>query len=218
MLSGLCLDFDGTMFHNERVHQLAIRTVMEQYTEEAIDPDELLAYVGLPYYDRLEHMLAMRGIDDEGIIRRLETQARQIMAEKLHPKELLVPGLPEFLNTAKQVGLKIAVVSSALHQRIVADITSVDLIHYIDTIVGVDDVTCRKPHPEPYLKALAALGLAPTETIAFEDSPPGVESAWLADLPVVGLLTNFPAADLGKAQLLIRDYTEVTLQQLQQLC
>jgi HAD superfamily hydrolase (TIGR01509 family) len=160
----------------------------------------------------------MRGIDDEVIIGQLEAQARAIMTEKLHPQALIVPGLPAFLNTAKQAGLKIAIVSSALHQRIVDDVTSVDLIQYIDTIVGVDDVTCRKPHPEPYQKALAILNLQPTETIAFEDSPPGVESAWLADLPVVGLLTNFPAADLGKAQLLIRDYTEVTMEGLQQLC
>ena len=46
-----------------------------------------------------------------------------------------------------------------------------------DLIVSGEDVTHGKPHPEPYLRGAAGLGLAPEECIAIEDSEPGARSA-----------------------------------------
>ena len=48
-----------------------------------------------------------------------------------------------------------------------------------------DDVTRHKPHPETYLKAAEALGVAPQDCLAFEDAPPGVEAAKAAGMEVV---------------------------------
>jgi beta-phosphoglucomutase-like phosphatase (HAD superfamily) len=47
-------------------------------------------------------------------------------------------------------------------------------------IVSREDVAIGKPHPEPYLKASAALGSAPSEVLALEDSHAGVASAHAA--------------------------------------
>jgi beta-phosphoglucomutase-like phosphatase (HAD superfamily) len=56
-----------------------------------------------------------------------------------------------------------------------------------DVVLGVDDVGNPKPGPDLYLEACRALQVAPSETIALEDSPPGVASARTAGLWVIGI-------------------------------
>jgi HAD superfamily hydrolase (TIGR01509 family) len=56
-----------------------------------------------------------------------------------------------------------------------------------DTVIAGDDVENSKPHPEPYLAAAAALGVAPHDCLALEDSPTGVRSAVNAGCRVVAI-------------------------------
>ena len=205
------LDFDGTIFHSERVHQMATSRVIEEYTGEKVDIDELRAYVGLPYYDRLEHMLAMRGVADEELLEGLEKKATTILEEHLDLKHMLVPGVVELIHALAQAEIKLAVVSSSPRARIETDLRAVGLLEYIQKITAVEDVTCRKPHPEPYEKTLEYFGVTAREVIAFEDSPTGVESATLAGIPVIALLTTFEEVDLARAQKTIHDYTELDI-------
>lgn len=55
------------------------------------------------------------------------------------------------------------------------------------TLVTGDEVSRGKPDPEPYLAAAEALGVAPGECIAIEDSPTGVAAALGAGCVTVGV-------------------------------
>ncbi|MFD8812058.1 HAD-IA family hydrolase [Streptomyces sp. NPDC059627] len=55
------------------------------------------------------------------------------------------------------------------------------------TLVSADDVVHGKPHPEPYLKAAAALGVRPTECVVVEDAPSGVASGLDAGMRVIAV-------------------------------
>jgi HAD superfamily hydrolase (TIGR01509 family) len=46
-----------------------------------------------------------------------------------------------------------------------------------DVIITLQDVAHPKPHPFPYLKAMIQLGVGPRETVIFEDSLTGLQSA-----------------------------------------
>jgi HAD superfamily hydrolase (TIGR01509 family) len=48
-----------------------------------------------------------------------------------------------------------------------------------------EDVRAKKPDPQAYQRALAALAIGPLEAIALEDSPGGVAAARAADVPVI---------------------------------
>ena len=56
-----------------------------------------------------------------------------------------------------------------------------------DAIIGGDRVTHGKPHPESYLVAADTLGVDPTRSVAFEDSPEGCASAQGAGCFVVAI-------------------------------
>lgn len=210
----MCFDVSGTIFYYEQMFSGILREVVEEYLGTTIDEDELRAYHHLPYGDRVTHVLAMRGIDDDEVIARLTQRAEALHTQKNDPRLTLVPGVDQFMKHVHDEGVNIAIVSSLSHAAIESELTQVDLLHYAHAIVGADDVDARKPHPEPYEKALHTLGISASHAIAFEDSPPGVESAWLAGIPVVGVLTSFSAEELHNTFYTIPDYRGLTLEQV----
>ena len=54
-------------------------------------------------------------------------------------------------------------------------------------MIGVEDIAEPKPAPDIYLRACELLGVAPPESVALEDSPPGAAAARAAGLYVVGV-------------------------------
>ncbi len=66
-------------------------------------------------------------------------------------------------------------------------------------VITGDEVTRGKPDPEPYVLGARALGLAPGDCIAIEDSPPGVTSAVGAGVPTVAVPHAVPLPEMGGA-------------------
>ncbi len=210
-LRGALFDFDGTIFQTEVLHQRIMRDIFEEFTGQPVDEDELRAHVGTPYRDRVTHMLATRGVDDDAVVERLMERAGELYDARTELHRVVVPGVEEFLRHVREREVRTAVVSSGRHAYIDENLQAANLRTLFDAIVGRDDVTVRKPHPEPYETALQQLGLHAKECVAFEDSPTGVESAYLAGITVVGVLTTFHAEDLTKATKLIRDFRGLTI-------
>jgi HAD superfamily hydrolase (TIGR01509 family) len=62
------------------------------------------------------------------------------------------------------------------------------------------DVSHGKPHPEPYIKAMALAGALPTESIVLENAPLGVESGHASGAFTIAVTTGpIPAADMRQA-------------------
>jgi HAD superfamily hydrolase (TIGR01509 family) len=62
-------------------------------------------------------------------------------------------------------------------------------------VVTGDAVQQGKPHPEPYLKAAALLGVSPAEALAIEDSNTGARSAEAAGCTVLVVPNHVPVLD-----------------------
>ena len=58
-------------------------------------------------------------------------------------------------------------------------------------VIASEDVSRGKPDPEGYLAAIRQLGVAPAETIVFEDAPAGIAAAHAAGAQVV-IMTTAP--------------------------
>jgi beta-phosphoglucomutase-like phosphatase (HAD superfamily) len=61
-----------------------------------------------------------------------------------------------------------------------------------EVVVTGDAVTQGKPHPEPYEKAAAILGVDPRRTLAIEDSNTGARSAEAAGCTVLVVPNHVP--------------------------
>jgi mannitol-1-/sugar-/sorbitol-6-phosphatase len=68
-----------------------------------------------------------------------------------------------------------------------------------EKMVTCSDVEHGKPHPEPYLKGAAALGVAAADCLVVEDAPAGICSAKAAGARVIALRTTAPEGELKAA-------------------
>ncbi len=87
------------------------------------------------------------------------------------------PGVVALLDLLAARAIPYAIATSSRRARALAKLTLAGIAARFDTLVTFDDVTHPKPHPEPYLRAAAALRLAPADCVVFEDSDVGAESA-----------------------------------------
>ena len=66
--------------------------------------------------------------------------------------------------------------------------------------VTAADVKRGKPNPEPYLKAMAKVGVQPNECVVLENAPLGVQAGHTAGCFTVGVTTGpIPEKDMYKA-------------------
>lgn len=216
-LRALLLDFDGTIVESSPKHTQAIlRAFFDLAPDIVVDPDERKAYIGLDYLDSITAMLAQRGIDNHELAIAITERAVEHY-RTLHNTVSTVPGVETFMRAAHAAGLELAIVSGSPRRILEETMHTLNMHQLISAFIGRDDVSALKPHPQPYMSALDALGVLPEEALAFEDSPTGVESAWLASIPTIGITTSFDIEDLHKTIFTIRDYRDFSLERAQSL-
>jgi sugar-phosphatase len=66
-------------------------------------------------------------------------------------------------------------------------------------LVTADDVRRGKPHPDPYLAAAEALGVAGSALVVFEDAPSGAAAAHACGAVVVAVATTHPRGSFEAA-------------------
>lgn len=105
--------------------------------------------------------------------------------DELMKDERTRPGVEDYLRAGKRLGLKIGLASSSTREWVEGHLSRLGLDGWFDCIRVRDDVARVKPDPELYLKAAEALGVAPGEAAAFEDSPNGALAAKRAGMKCV---------------------------------
>jgi sugar-phosphatase len=90
------------------------------------------------------------------------------------------------------------IVTSATRRLMIARLEAAGLPFPDDLVTG-SDVVHGKPHPEPYMKGAAILGLAAGECIVVEDAPSGVGAGKAAGSRVLGVLGTHRAEELYAA-------------------
>ena len=88
---------------------------------------------------------------------------------------------------------KLAIVTGCGRQQLDLVHNGNELLEMFDLIVTSDNCSCGKPHPEPYLTALQALGVDARRCIAVEDSPRGLASAKAARVRCIVVPTELTA-------------------------
>ncbi len=106
------------------------------------------------------------------------------LVEKITPADIL-PGIPAFLNDAKQAGLKLAVASASKNAPRVLELLG--LADSFDYIADAAKIANPKPHPEIFLNCAQALGLESSQCVGFEDAMAGIQAIHSAGMFAVGI-------------------------------
>jgi len=213
-MRAVVFDFDGVLVDSEPVHFRALRDALAEggvVIDEAEYAREYLAYD-----DRGAARAALRrhrGYASDAQVEAVAVRKSEIFDEAMAHIPLF-PGARELVtDLAREMPLAIA--SGALRREIETMLAGNGLRQAFAAVVGADDVASCKPHPEPYLAAVAQLaamapGLTPAQCVAIEDSGPGIASARAAGLRVVGVAHSFPADRLTEAHRVVDSLSGLT--------
>lgn len=174
MIRALIFDFDGLIFDSETPDFISWQ---EMYAEHGVAlPREVwnaqIGTITFNPYLHLEELLG-RPIDRDAVWARRKARDNELLAA-----QTIMPGVEAYLAQARQLGLKIGLASSSNHQWVDGHLQRLGLFDQFPVIYCSDDVGgVGKPDPAVYRATVAALGIAPHEGLALEDSPNGVTAA-----------------------------------------
>ena len=180
-INGLLFDFDGVVVDSEPIHfncwlelldPFGIRPTWEWFNSHC---------VGIADTELFDTIASLNPAVTGDQVRRMYPAKTALYRETMQHSPPFAPGLQQLLGDLAAVGLPYGLVTSSASEE-VQPILKVGGLHF-NPCVFRDDVTFRKPHPEPYLKAAAALGA--TNILAIEDSNHGATSARAAGLEVL---------------------------------
>lgn len=237
-------DLDGVVTRTAGLHAAAWKALFDDFLCARVaagqpafrpfDPEaDYLAYVdGRPRHEGVRGFLAARGVQlGEG----LPTDGPEAMTvhglaahkDALFTERMRREGVGVFASTIslirvlRQRGVKTAVVTSSRNGREVLRVA--DLEGFFDVRVdGLDAAVLGlkgKPHPDPFLRAVQLLAVAPERAVIIEDATSGVEAGRRGGFGlVVGVDRggNGDALLAHGADLVVRDLDELDLARLEQ--
>jgi len=104
---------------------------------------------------------------------------------------ILLDGARELLAWLAERGIPVGLATSKKREAAEMLLTHLGVREHFQACIGPDEVTHTKPHPEPLLKAAAALGVAPADAIYIGDMHFDVNAAKAAGMPCLALSTGY---------------------------
>ena len=206
MLKALLFDLDGTLAETDSVHHPTWAELLKPHgydVDWAFFQERMSGRLNPDIVTELLPNLS----EEEGLamVEAKEADFRE-RAAALEP----LPGLIDFVEWGRERGLKMALVTNAPRENVLAVLRSLALDEAFDPIILADDVGVAKPDPAPYAAALDALGVEAGEALAFEDSPSGIASSIGAGIPTVGVASTQEPGLLGRlgVVLVVHDFTD----------
>lgn len=209
----IVFDFDGLLLETEGP---AYQAWSEAYRDHGHElPQALwLEYIGREgsWFDALGHLggLVGAGFDRDAVHARREARKTELI-------EVLgvMPGVRERIAEAKDRGLKLGVASSSTLRWVGGHLDRLGFRAVFDAVTCREDGIRAKPAPDIYLASVAALGVAPAEAVAIEDSRNGIAAAKAAGLRCVAVPNALTAQqDLSAADLRLGSLAEMPLKDI----
>lgn len=176
MFSAIFIDHDGTLVDSETAQAKIWQDILSQF-KVSFNFSEFVPHIGVPGVKTAAFFVEQYQLP--------VSAAKLVELKNQHThkyiKEVgfsLTPGVAELLFKFKRVNpaARIALVSGADRQDILAS-----LKHHpelpLDWVVAGGDCARNKPHPDPYLSALAHFKLSAADCLVIEDSQSGIQSA-----------------------------------------
>ncbi len=214
MKKAFLFDMNGTMVDDMAYHVTAWREIVNK-----LGANLSVAEMKRECYGKndelLERIFPGRFTDAEK--KEMGYAKEKAYQETYRPYLQLLPGLQEFMEKAKQAGIKMAIGSAAIMYNIDFVLDGLGIRHYFDAIVSADDVKISKPDPETFTKCADQLGVAYEDCIVFEDATKGVEAAQRAGMKSVVVTSFHEPAEfdyLPGVLFFVQDFTDKALDEL----
>lgn len=164
-------DLDGTLLDSIDLILTSFHHTSQVHLGKELSDHYWLAGVGTPLRTQLRKIAR----SEEELDAMMDTY-RDFNLEKHDEMAKPYPGIVEVVKKLHRENAKLALVTSKLSEGANRGVRLLGLDEELAVRVCADDVVNGKPHPEPVLKALAALGAEPDQALFIGDSDHDIES------------------------------------------
>lgn len=213
-MEAVIFDMDGTLVDSMPLHVKAIRVALDGACE--FEDEYIYNRAGVRLAHIFKEMMPDKG---EGELSRLIAKKKEIFLEMSKGGVPPIPGVDGFIQRLKGDGVPIAVASSSSRQSVERMLKKAGLAGYFEVVVTATEVKEDKPDPRIFLEAAERMGVQPSGCVVFEDATKGIEGAHRAGMKAVAVLHGKTASReaLSKADLVINDYREISVEGLREL-
>jgi sugar-phosphatase len=196
-------DLDGTLVDSTEVVE---RQWKRWAREHGVDEEALMEVVhGRPSIQTMQMLVPQTTLEESRAFDAIEAAD----LEGLRP----VAGAREAIDACERQQIPWAIVTSGTLPMATNRLKACGLpIPHV--FITVEQTAHGKPAPDPFLRAAMLLKVTPSACSAFEDSPPGVESAKAAGMRVIAVQTTHRRDQLSGAGAIIKDLSEAEIQRL----
>jgi phosphoglycolate phosphatase len=183
----ILFDLDGTLIDSTDAIVQSFGVAFEHFGSQKPMRQDIISHIGHP----LEYMFKELGVEhnkiDEHVIR--YKQNYQLISKEM--TTLLPDALSAIKLASKHARLGVVTTKTGSYSRIILE--HLGVMSYFETLIGREDVTNPKPHPEPILRAMSHFGDA--EFWMIGDTTMDIDSANNAGINSVGVLCGYGTND-----------------------
>ena len=205
----IIFDFDGTLGDTR---QLIVETMQQTIEELKLAPrtdEQCASMIGLPLKQAFTDLIPMTNEMGDKCV---DTYRRIFFANNA---AYFIPTFPHVIETLQELsskGYTMTLASSRIRKSLVDFVHSMHLEDTFTYILGADDVTHAKPHPEPVLRTLETFHCPPEEALVVGDTIYDIVMGRRAGAHTCGVTYgNGTRQELqdAKADFLIDDFQEI---------
>ncbi|WP_226036025.1 pyrophosphatase PpaX [Aquibacillus saliphilus] len=176
----ILFDLDGTLIDTNELIIASFTHTLKQYTDKEYNREEILDFIGPPLID------SFRSIDSD----RVDQMVQTYREHNLHHHDSYVVAYPrvvETVNKLKQLGYRLGIVTTKMNATAELGLKVTGMEDMFEILIGLDDVTHAKPHPEPIMKALKELDATAPTTLMVGDNYHDIEAGKNAGTKTAGV-------------------------------
>jgi HAD superfamily hydrolase (TIGR01509 family) len=209
VIRGFLFDLDGTLVDSERETAEAMARALARGQGIEIEPYDRTFIIGrswLAIYDSLKARYPRLAWTRDETIAATAAMRDEVFAEL---GITVLPGARGALGWTR--GRPRGLVTGSSRREVGQVLPLIGEDAMFDVVVAAEDVARSKPHPDGYIAAAAALGLAPEACLVIEDSEAGIAAGRAAGCLVVAVRAgNFAGWSQAGAHRVIDTLDELT--------
>ena len=197
MIKGVLFDMDGVLADSEQYICKAAKMMFAELGFK-VEPDDFKPFVGTGENRYIGGVAEKYGIDVD--IEKVKSRTYEIYQTIIRGNLKPLPGAAEMVRRCRDLGLKLALATSADKIKMEANLTEIGIpsSSFDATITGLDVIN-KKPFPDIYLMAAGKIGLKAEECLVVEDAISGITAARRAGCRCLAVSTSFDREMLSEA-------------------
>ena len=186
-------DFDGTLVDSTTGIVDVMKIVIDEYKFEPKMLDEWSLLVGVPLPKQMEIILPDRDADFHLEVANRYRAIYDTMAVEICPP---FADMMPMLETLQSEGVTITIATSKRRNLVEVVLDHHKITDMFKMVVGAQDVTNHKPHPESVHQTIQKLGIPIAETVVIGDSVFDLDMARNAGADAIGVTTGIHTREM----------------------